>query len=476
MSAIALLIFISFFGVEVIAEYIVPEPTIEVFHPKGFTVSIPDDGEIKLFAFHGKINEEFDGREAGTFARDITLAKNGKWTFTDRNTRLKKGDIIYYWLYVINKNDNLGYLREHEFYTVTDIQNGNNKNNQPNNNNNNKNEQPTKAPPVITTSSVCYETLTKVNGASSCSGRLIFSEEFSDINRWQKEIRFASEPDYEFVTYTDDADNLYLRNGQIHFKPILAEDKYEVGFVTSSKEFDLKLRCTSSIENECKRKAVGANILPPVFSSRINTRPSFSFLYGKVEIKAKLPKGNWIYPELYLTPKKFSYGSGFNSGEMRIAFVLGNEHLNGALCGGLILGDDEKGRNFALKKIIKNINWSDDFHIFGLEWYRDKVTVSVDGVPYGNIYPPSGGFGDGYKSPSSEKWKQGDVMAPFDQEMIITLGVGVGGHAIPDVEGKPYTNQDSKEVFHFYKAKHNYLPSWQEGNELIVDYVKVFAL
>lgn len=37
-------------------------------------------------------------------------------------------------------------------------------------------------------------------------------------------------------------------------------------------------------------------ILPPVLSSRITSKGKFSFKYGKVEIKAKLPKGDWLYP------------------------------------------------------------------------------------------------------------------------------------------------------------------------------------
>lgn len=44
---------------------------------------------ISLFAFHGKLNEEFDGLEAGSWARDITKVKNGRYTFRDRMTQLK---------------------------------------------------------------------------------------------------------------------------------------------------------------------------------------------------------------------------------------------------------------------------------------------------------------------------------------------------------------------------------------------------
>nr|CAI5821560.1 unnamed protein product [Callosobruchus analis] len=71
-------------------EFVVPDATIEVLRPKGFRVSIPDQEGIKLFAFHGKLNEEMNGREGGTFSRDIPKPKNGRWTFVDKTTELKK--------------------------------------------------------------------------------------------------------------------------------------------------------------------------------------------------------------------------------------------------------------------------------------------------------------------------------------------------------------------------------------------------
>lgn len=62
-----------------------------------------------------------EGREGGTFSRDILKAKGGRWTFTDRATKLKKGDIIYYWTYVdyFDGRNKLGYTRDDQKYAVT---------------------------------------------------------------------------------------------------------------------------------------------------------------------------------------------------------------------------------------------------------------------------------------------------------------------------------------------------------------------
>lgn len=56
--------------------------------------------------------------------------------------------------------------------------------------------------------------------------------------------------------------------------------------------------CTpyTSSHSECSRKAGGYYILPPIVSANIQTKDNFSFKYGKIEVRAKLPIGNWIFP------------------------------------------------------------------------------------------------------------------------------------------------------------------------------------
>lgn len=73
-----------------------------------------------MFAFHGKLNEEMEGREGGTFSRDILKPKNGRWTFTDKTTKLKKGDILYYWTYVdyFDGRNKLGYTNDDQMFVV----------------------------------------------------------------------------------------------------------------------------------------------------------------------------------------------------------------------------------------------------------------------------------------------------------------------------------------------------------------------
>lgn len=54
--------------------------------------------------------------------------------------------------------------------------------------------------------------------------------------------------------------------------------------------------CTNFKKTNCERQADGYTIINPVRSACLTTEKSFSFKYGRVEIIAKLPLGDWLWP------------------------------------------------------------------------------------------------------------------------------------------------------------------------------------
>lgn len=44
----------------------------------------------------------------------------------------------------------------------------------------------------------------------------------------------------------------------------------------------------------CSHTAQAGFILPPVISGKL--RSKFTFKYGRIDIRAKLPSGDWIFP------------------------------------------------------------------------------------------------------------------------------------------------------------------------------------
>ncbi|XP_017775324.1 PREDICTED: uncharacterized protein LOC108561775 isoform X2 [Nicrophorus vespilloides] len=91
------------------AEYSVPEPKFHLLKPRGFRVSIPDEAGIKLFAFHGNLNKELEQMGNGQFSQDITTKRNGKWIYENKKMKLRNGDAIYYWIFVIKNGEGFTY-------------------------------------------------------------------------------------------------------------------------------------------------------------------------------------------------------------------------------------------------------------------------------------------------------------------------------------------------------------------------------
>lgn len=65
-------------------------------------------------------------------------------------------------------------------------------------------------------------------------------------------------------------------------------------------------------------------IIPPVRSARLTTAGSRSIQYGRVEVVAKMPKGDWLWPAIWMMPEDSVYGIWPMSGEIDIMESRGN--------------------------------------------------------------------------------------------------------------------------------------------------------
>lgn len=54
----------------------------------------------------------------------------------------------------------------------------------------------------------------------------------------------------------------------------------------------------------------------PVASGRLRTAETFNFKYGRVEIRARMPKGDWLWPSISLMPRFNAYGNWPASGQI----------------------------------------------------------------------------------------------------------------------------------------------------------------
>lgn len=60
------------------------------------------------------------------------------------------------------------------------------------------------------------------------------------------------------------------------------------------------------------------SFVPPVRSARVNTNDSRSITYSRVEVVAKLPAGDWLWPAIWMRPVNNTHGPWTASDEIEI--------------------------------------------------------------------------------------------------------------------------------------------------------------
>ncbi|XP_045764638.1 beta-1,3-glucan-binding protein-like isoform X1 [Maniola jurtina] len=358
----------------------------------------------------------------------------------------------------------------------------------------------------------CLPSVTTVGGTHApdtiCSGALIFADEFDEFNleTWQHENTLAGGGNWEFQYYNNNRTNSFTDDGILFIRPSLTSDQFGESFLSSGRLYidggAPADRCTDPQWFGCERTGTPTNILNPIKSARIRTANSFSFRYGRVEARAKLPAGDWLWPAIWLMPAFNAYGTWPSSGEIDIMESRGNRDL---LQDGVNIGVQEAASTLHYGPYSQLNGWerahwvgkndtgyNSAFHLYQLEWTPDYIKFSIDNVELGKVDPGKGGFwkyGDFDSNRNIENpWRYGSKMAPFDQKFYIIINLAVGGTSgyfpdgVQNPTPKPWLNSSPKAATDFWDAREAWLPTWgldqNDGRNasLQVDYVRVWAL
>ena len=226
--------------------------------------------------------------------------------------------------------------------------------------------------------------------------KLVWSDEFDgtklDYSKWEAEVNAFGGGNQELQIYTDRRENVRVEDGHL----VLEARRDKHGIAGTTREFS---------------------------SGRIRSKHRGDWKYGKFEIRAKLPAGQGVWPAIWMMPTDEVYGTWASSGEIDIMEFKGQEPsvVWGTLHYGKQWPDNKHpGDTFKLEQG----NFSDDFHVFAIEWEEAVVRWYVDGKLW----------------QTQTKWDSngGKFPAPFDQEfhMILNLAVGGGFVGNPDSQTK----------------------------------------
>lgn len=144
------------------------------------------------------------------------------------------------------------------------------------------------------------------------------------------------------------------------------------------------------------------------YSGKIHTKDKFEFKYGKVEVRAKLPKGHGLWPAIWMLGNDIDENVWPNCGEIDIMEHVGKEPHNMFAS---LHNASSFGNTINSKKVeIKNIQ--EDFHVYRMEWTENHIEFFVDN---NKIYTYSP------ENKNEKNW-------PYDKSFYLILNLAIGGN------------------------------------------------
>ncbi len=145
-------------------------------------------------------------------------------------------------------------------------------------------------------------------------------------------------------------------------------------------------------------------------SARLVTKGKGDWLYGRMEIRAKIPDGRGMWPAIWMLPTDWAYGGWPASGEIDIMENVGYDPFV------IVASAHTEKYNHSIgtqKNATINIpTCYSEFHVYTLEWEIKEYRVYVDD----RLYFTFKNEGTGYKV-----W-------PYDKRFHLLLNVAVGGN------------------------------------------------
>lgn len=159
---------------------------------------------------------------------------------------------------------------------------------------------------------------------------------------------------------------------------------------------------------EAHREASGER---PYTSARIVSRGKGDWRYGRIEVRARLPRGRGTWPAIWMLPTDWKYGGWPASGEIDIMEHVGFDP--GVVHGTIHCEKYNHLKQTQQEGTVRVPDCQDNFHTYAVTWRPDQIDFLVDGQKYfGVTRNPADDF---------RGW-------PFDQRFHLVMNLAVGGN------------------------------------------------
>ncbi|NND54442.1 MAG: family 16 glycosylhydrolase [Gammaproteobacteria bacterium] len=146
-------------------------------------------------------------------------------------------------------------------------------------------------------------------------------------------------------------------------------------------------------------------------SARLRTLNKGDFKYGRMEMRAKLPTGQGMWPAFWMLPTNSPYGGWAASGEIDIMEMIGSQP--DTIHGTIHYGGEWPGNQYSGSSTNVAPGTGTDWHTYAIEWQDGIIRWFVDGQLY--------------STRTSWYSTNGSYPAPFDVDFHMLLNLAVGG-------------------------------------------------
>ena len=270
---------------------------------------------------------------------------------------------------------------------------------------------------VLPLASGCSQ-VREVGGLAPLDGagwELVWSDEFDgnelDRSKWAPEVSCWGGGNDERQCYTDRQQNITVEDGLLLLK-------------ARAERWTGPDRPPEIAENP--NPLVTRNYT----SGKVRTRGLHAWKYGRIEMRAKVPAGQGIWPAFWMMPADDFFGPWPLSGEIDIL-----EAINiGAACDECEgdVGENRtvsavhygarapRNRHVAQRTPLPDLALpSDDFHVYSVEWGEGLIRFLVNDRVHFVVTPD--------QWDTASPLARGNRNAPFDQPFYVMMNLAVGG-------------------------------------------------
>lgn len=154
---------------------------------------------------------------------------------------------------------------------------------------------------------------------------------------------------------------------------------------------------------------IEATEIPGGFNSaRIITQDKVELTFGRIDIRAKMPKGQGLWPAIWMLGANINDVSWPMCGEIDIMELVG--HTPAVTHGTVHYNDGSGYRYTGGSRSLQSGDLSDQFHVYSLVWNKNEIIWYLDNVQFQKFT------------------KTGSETYPFNDPFFFIMNVAVGGN------------------------------------------------